>query len=79
MISVIGAGPAGSHYASLAAKNNEVHLFEEHKTVGKPVACTGILTDSVKSIIHHIPKELIVTNINRFKIVSPTVNRYISI
>jgi len=71
MISVIGAGPAGSYYSSLAAKNSEVHLFEEDKIPGKPVACTGILTDSVKSILTHIPEELIVTNINRFKIVAP--------
>ena len=71
MISVIGAGPAGSYYSSLAAKNNEIHLFEEDKIVGRPVACTGILTDSIKSILHNIPPELIVTNINRFKIVAP--------
>jgi geranylgeranyl reductase family protein len=78
MISVIGAGPAGSYYASLAAKNNEVHLFEEHKIIGKPVACTGILTDSVKSILHTIPKELIITKINRFKIVAPN-NKFVYI
>ncbi len=70
MISVIGAGPIGSYYASLVAKNNDVHLFEEHKLVGKPVACTGILTNSIDSVIK-IPKELIVTKINRFKIISP--------
>lgn len=70
MISVIGAGPAGSHYAALAAKNSDVHLFEEHKIVGKPVACTGILTDSVNSIIK-IPDELVVSTIDRFKIVAP--------
>ncbi len=71
MISVIGAGPAGSYYSSLAAKNDEVHLFEEHKVIGKPVACTGILTDSVNSILKTIPKEVIITKINRFKIVAP--------
>jgi digeranylgeranylglycerophospholipid reductase len=71
MISVIGAGPAGSYYSSRVAKNNEVHLFEEDKIIGKPVACTGILTDSVRSILHSIPEELIVTNINRFKIIAP--------
>jgi len=73
MISVIGAGPAGSHYASLAAKNRageEVHLFEEHKVVGNPVACTGILTDSVNSIIK-IPENLVMSRIERFKIISP--------
>jgi len=71
MISVIGAGPAGSYYSSLAAKKNEVHLFEDDKVIGKPVACTGILTDSVKHILHHIPEDLIVTKTDRFKIIAP--------
>ena len=70
MISVIGAGPAGSYYASKASIDSEVHIFEEHKIPGKPVACTGILTDSVKSIIK-VPEELIVSKIKRFKIVAP--------
>jgi geranylgeranyl reductase family protein len=72
MISVIGAGPAGSHYAfkEKTLNKSDVHLFEEHKVVGKPVACTGILTDSVTSIVN-IPKDLIVSKINRFKIVAP--------
>jgi geranylgeranyl reductase family protein len=71
MISVIGAGPAGSYYSSLAAKHNEVHLFEEDRLIGRPVACTGILTDSVKGILKSIPKDLIVTNIRQFKIIAP--------
>jgi geranylgeranyl reductase family protein len=71
MISVIGGGPAGSYYSSLAAKNSEVHLFEEHKAIGRPVACTGILTDSVRAVLRKIPNNLIVTKINRFKIVAP--------
>ena len=69
MISVIGAGPAGSFYSSLV-KDKEVHIFEEHKAIGMPVACTGILTDSVQSVLK-VPDELIIANINRFKIVSP--------
>ena len=70
MISVIGAGPAGSFYASRAAKNNEVHLFEEHRKVGLPVACTGILTDSVRQFVD-VKKLPVVSRIERFKIVSP--------
>jgi len=69
MITVVGAGPAGSFYAS-KVKHEDVHLFEEHKEVGKPVACTGILTDSVKSVID-IPKELVVSKINTFKMIAP--------
>ena len=69
MISIIGAGPAGSFYAS-KEKNSDVHLFEEHKKVGIPIACTGILTDSVKNFVK-IPKDIIVSKIERFKIVAP--------
>jgi geranylgeranyl reductase family protein len=71
MISVIGAGPAGSYYSSLVAKNKEVHLFEEDKCVGRPVACTGILTNSIHSIMSNIPQDFIISKINRFKIIAP--------
>ncbi len=69
MISVIGAGPAGSFYAS-KEKHDDVHIFEEHSTCGRPVACTGILTDSVKQFVH-IPSSLIISKIKTFKMVSP--------
>ena len=69
MISVIGAGPAGSFYAS-KVENDDVHIFEEHKMVGVPVACTGILTNSVNSIMK-VPKDLVVSKINKFKITAP--------
>ncbi|HET6487079.1 MAG TPA: NAD(P)/FAD-dependent oxidoreductase [Spirochaetia bacterium] len=70
MIAVIGAGPAGCYYASLA--QGDVHLFEEHDTVGSPVSCTGILTDSVKRVLGEIPESLVVSRIRKFKIVAPS-------
>ena len=70
MISVIGGGPAGCFYAS-QEKHDDVHLFENHKEIGKPVSCTGILTGSIETILD-IPKELIVSSIKRFKIISPS-------
>jgi digeranylgeranylglycerophospholipid reductase len=69
MISVIGAGPAGCFYAS-KVKGSDVRLFEDHKVVGRPVACTGILTDSVSNIVK-VPKDLIVSKIKVFKLVAP--------
>jgi digeranylgeranylglycerophospholipid reductase len=69
-IAVIGAGPAGSYYASKAAGEHEVLLFEEHKSVGNPVACTGILTESIKRVTD-FPKDLIVSYIDKFKIIAP--------
>jgi flavin-dependent dehydrogenase len=70
MIAVIGAGPAGCYYASLV-KGEEVHLFEEDPEVGRPVACTGILTDSVHRVIGELPPSLIVSRIHAFKLAAP--------
>jgi len=69
MISVIGAGPAGCFYSS-KEKHDNVHIFEEHKVVGSPVSCTGILTDSVKQFVK-IPEELVISKIEKFKIIAP--------
>ena len=68
MISVIGAGPAGSFYAS-KEKHDDVHLFEEHSTIGNPISCTGILTESVEQFVK-IPKDMIISKIKQFKMVS---------
>ncbi|PIY59840.1 hypothetical protein COY95_04950 [Candidatus Woesearchaeota archaeon CG_4_10_14_0_8_um_filter_47_5] len=68
MIAVIGAGPAGCHYASLL--DEDVTLVEEHSQVGKPVSCTGILTSAVTPLLP-IPKELIVTTIRTQRIIAP--------
>jgi flavin-dependent dehydrogenase len=70
MIAVIGAGPAGCYYASLV-KGEEVHLFEEDPEVGRPVSCTGILTDSVRRVIGDLPPDLIVSRIHAFKLAAP--------
>ncbi len=70
MISIIGAGPAGSHLAYLLAKKGqEVNVYEEHKLIGSPVQCTGLVTDSIKNIID-LKKEVIVNLIKGFKVFS---------
>jgi digeranylgeranylglycerophospholipid reductase len=52
MITIIGAGPVGCHTAQLLAKNgNHVQVIEEHKEIGKPVQCTGIVTKSLSETI----------------------------
>jgi digeranylgeranylglycerophospholipid reductase len=52
MISIIGAGPSGCYLAYLLAKKGqEVRLFEEHKEVGCPVQCTGIITEDIKNLV----------------------------
>ncbi|MBI2151102.1 NAD(P)/FAD-dependent oxidoreductase [Candidatus Woesearchaeota archaeon] len=44
-IAIIGAGPIGGYAAYLLAKSgHQVSIYEEHKEVGKPIQCTGLLT-----------------------------------
>jgi digeranylgeranylglycerophospholipid reductase len=47
MIIIVGAGPVGCHAASLLADKFKVCVFEEHKQVGLPVQCTGIVTQEI--------------------------------
>ncbi len=47
-VAVVGAGPAGSRTAQLmAAAGLDVAMFEEHREVGRPVACAGLLSNRV--------------------------------
>ena len=49
MITIVGAGPAGNYLAYLLAKQGKkVTVLEEHSTVGLPVQCTGIVTNSIE-------------------------------
>ena len=64
---VIGGGPAGCFYASQVS---DVHIFEEHKEIGNPIACTGIITDSIHSVVK-VKKSTLVSHISSFKITSP--------
>jgi geranylgeranyl reductase family protein len=71
MISVIGAGPVGSYAAYLLAKKgHDVQIFEEHKEVGNPVACTGILTSQIENIIK-LSKDFHINTCNRTKVYAP--------
>ena len=68
MISIIGAGPAGSYTAYLLAKTGKkVQLFEKKKEVGKPIQCTGLVTESIKQFLE-LKKEFIKNKITKVKI-----------
>lgn len=68
MISVIGAGPVGSYAAYLLAKHEDVSLFEEHREIGRPVQCTGIVTPSINKIIKN---KFVVNRVGRVRVFSP--------
>ena len=70
-VGIVGAGPSGSYAALLLSKQgHEVHVFEEHEEIGKPVQCTGIVTRGLWDLI---PKErsLIKTDLKQIKIHAP--------
>src|SRR3989338_9540048 len=74
MISIIGAGPAGNYAAYMLAKNNqEVNVYEEHRKIGEPIQCSGVITTALEPLIK-IKKEIIVNKINKFRIYSPNGN-----
>ncbi|MBI2581175.1 NAD(P)/FAD-dependent oxidoreductase [Candidatus Woesearchaeota archaeon] len=71
-IAIAGAGPAGGFSAYLLAKAGmDVRVFEEHGTIGEPVACTGVITGDVLSQRLQLPKELIVNRIAKARIIAP--------
>ena len=51
-VAIIGAGPAGNWLAYLLAKKGiNCSVFEEHKKVGMPIQCTGIVTSAIGDIV----------------------------
>ena len=69
MIRIIGAGPAGNYTASLLAPHFPVEVHEEHKIIGDPIQCTGILTANLHNIIS-IKKNFLVNTIKRVEVYS---------
>jgi len=70
MITIIGAGPSGCYTAYLLAKaGKEVQIFEEHKEIGSPVHCTGLVTSSINEILK-LKKGIIINEIGKVKIFS---------
>ncbi len=72
---VIGAGPAGCRTAELiSSKGYEVLVIEEHKSVGKPVQCAGLVSWRLKELLPRLPKNIIINTVNRAKFSSHSVN-----
>ena len=70
MITIIGAGPAGSYAAYLLAnQGKEVKVLEEHNRVGAPVQCTGIVTHSIENFFR-LKNEVIAKRLDKVIVVS---------
>ncbi len=70
IIAVIGAGPIGCYLGYLLAKQNkEVSIYEEHPVIGKPMQCTGIVTQEFAKIIKP-KKEFIINQLKKQRLFS---------
>jgi len=68
MISIIGAGPAGLLTAfELARAGRQVTVHEEHSSIGKPVQCTGIVTEELRKTVP-LTSNIIVNRIRKARI-----------
>ncbi len=70
-VSIIGAGPSGAYAAFLlASAGYDVTIYEEHEDVGKPVACTGIVTKVLWELVKK-RKEFMVNELDAVRVVAP--------
>lgn len=65
---VIGGALAGSRTAELLARNGRnVLLIEEHKKIGLPCKCTGLVSWRTPEILKNLPKRLVVNKLDKGK------------
>lgn len=62
---MVGAGPSGSYMGySLSKLGHDVLILEEHKEVGKPVECTGLVSERVMNLVRTRAETNYVTGAN---------------
>jgi digeranylgeranylglycerophospholipid reductase len=60
-IAIIGGGPVGCYAAYLLASfGHNVSVYEEHKQIGSPIQCTGLLTNTFDQFL--LPKRSFLIN-----------------
>ncbi len=73
MITVVGAGPAGLLVAKEASSRGEkVTVYEEHKEVGKPVQCAGLVSRSGLDSLGVDYEDAVLNEISSAKFFSPS-------
>ena len=71
-ISVIGAGPAGLAAAKKLAESGwQVTVLEEHKKVGKPMQCAGLVSKSGAAINKLPIQDCVLNEIQGARIYAP--------
>lgn len=74
---VVGASVSGCRTAELIAKQSyKVLVLEEHKEIGRPVKCTGLVSWRLKELLPELPKNIIVNTVGKAKFFSPNGNHF---
>lgn len=69
---IIGASVTGLRTAELiSSKGYDVLVIEEHKEIGKPLKCAGLVSWRIFEIMPSLSKEIIVNTIEKAKFFSP--------
>jgi geranylgeranyl reductase family protein len=68
---IVGASLAGNYLAYLLSDTNlKIAILEEHREIGYPFQCAGIVSQKITKLIT-LPKEIVLNRVNVAKIVSP--------
>ncbi len=72
---VIGASAIGSRTAKLIADSGcNVLSIEEHRNIGSPLKCSGLVSHHIRELIPELPKEIILNEVKSAKFYSPNGN-----
>jgi len=70
-ICIVGASLAGNYLCYLLSNTNlKIAVIEEHKEIGLPLQCAGIVSQKLVKIIN-LPKEIVLNRVKVAKIVAP--------
>lgn len=71
-VCIIGGSIAGNYLCYLLSKTNlKILVIEEHKEIGYPLQCAGIVSQKLSNLIN-LPKEIVLNRVNTAKIISPS-------
>jgi len=66
---VVGAGPIGCYLAYLLAKKGYgVRIYEEHKEVGRPLQCSGVVSENGLRSLNLYKKGFILSKVSEFRL-----------
>ncbi|MDA1196880.1 MAG: NAD(P)/FAD-dependent oxidoreductase [Nanoarchaeota archaeon] len=70
-VSIIGAGTIGGYGGYLLGRAGySVSIYEDHKVIGEPCHCTGIITSSILKMVD-LPTEIVLNKLSSVKVIGP--------